>query len=198
MVQEDKERCEMNKKMMVMPFLFLILMAIPMVDASEGNETVADVPDDVLVILNITEPDLASIQLQLDNIYAWMIGHDTVMMGTRNMVREINGTLNDRITNLTNSTVTIIDFEAEIWDIWSKVRDEHKAIWTVNMEMKSQLDVQNTEIDFQRTLIDELRHEVWLLNRELEAERAMRNNITIMFGLFSVIVIVITYVMSKK
>ena len=143
------------------------------------------------MILNVTEPDLASIQLQLDNIYAWMIGHDTVMMGTRNMVREINGTLNDRITNLTNSTVTIIDFEAEIWDIWSKVRDEHKAIWTVNMELQD-------EIDFQRTIIDEIRHKVWLLNQELEAERAMRNNITIMFGLFSVIVIVMTYVMSKR
>jgi len=185
----------MRKIVILTPLLFLILLAVPMVNASEGNETVVDPPlnvtDDVPLILNITEPDLASIQLQLDNIYTWMIGHDTVMMGTRNMVREINGTLNDRITNLTNNTVTIIDFEAEIWDIWSKVRDEHKAMWTVNVELQD-------EIVFQRTNIEELRHEVRLLNGELEAERAMRNNITIMFGLFSVIVIVMTYVMRAR
>ena len=155
----------MNKKMMVMPLLFLVLMAVPMV-ASEGNET-----DPVIIV---TDQDLASIQLQLDNIYAWMIGHDTVMMGTRNMVREINGTLNIQITDIIDSLNTALD------DIWAN-----------NVYLES-------EIDFQRTLIDELRHKVWLLNRGLEAERAMRNNITIMFGLFSVIIIVITYASARK
>lgn len=171
----------MRKKMMVMPLLFLVLMAVPMV-ASEGNETdVIILPPPPLPITNETDPviivtdqGLASIQLQLDNIYAWMIGHDTVMMGTRNMVREINGTLNIQITDIIDSLNTALD------DIWAN-----------NVYLES-------EIDFQRTLIDELRHEVWLLNQELEAERAMRNNITIMFGVFCLVVIGATVVINKK
>jgi len=87
----------MNKKMILMPFLFLILMAVPIVDASEGNETVLDTPDDVLVILNITEPD--SIQTQLYNIYDWMMTHDQLMMNSRSSIRELNATLNDTIVN---------------------------------------------------------------------------------------------------
>ena len=166
MVQEDKERCEM--KMMVMPLLFLILMAVPTVDASEGNETVVDIPDDVLVILNITEPD--SIQMQLYNIYDWMLIQDELMMNSRSDIRELDTEITD------------------LMSVWNNLF--HEA-FSIDLELQG-------EIDFQRTLIDELRHEVWLLNGELEAERAMRNNITIMFGLFSVIVIVITYVMSKK
>ena len=104
MVQEDKERCEMNKKMMVMPLLFLILMAVPMV-ASEGNETDVIIlpppppPPPPLPITNETDPvtdqDLASIQLRLDSIYVWMKTRDELMMNSRNAAREINATLSD-------------------------------------------------------------------------------------------------------
>jgi len=147
-------------------------MAVPMVDASEGNETVVDFP--VIIIHNATDPDLASIQLQLDNIYTGMMGHDELIMNGRSSVRKLNATLSE----------AIVDFVNIVEDLGFKLLDS-------DAQLQGQIDTQGT-------VIDELRQEVSQLNQELMNERAMRNNITIMFGLFSAIVIVMTYVMSKK
>ena len=162
----------MNKKMMVMPFLFLILMAVPMVDASEVNETVLDLPDDVLVILNVTEPD--SIQTQLYNIYDWMVIHDELMMNSRSSIRELNTTLND----------TIVNFVGVVEDLGFKLLDS-------DAQLQGQIDTQNV-------YIEELWQEVSQLHQELMSERAMRNNITIMFGVFCLVVIGATVVINKK
>ncbi len=162
----------MNKKMMVMPLLFLILMAVPMVDASEVNETVLDLPDDVLVILNVTEPD--SIQTQLYNIYDWMWIHDELMMNSRSSIRELNTTLND----------TIVNFVGVVEDLGFKLLDS-------DAQLQGQIDTQNV-------YIEELWQEVSQLHQELMSERAMRNNITIMFGVFCLVVIGATVVINKK
>lgn len=162
----------MNKKMMVMPLLFLILMAVPMVDASEVNETVLDLPDDVLVILNVTEPD--SIQTQLYNIYDWMLIHDELMMNSRSSIRELNTTLND----------TIVNFVGVVEDLGFKLLDS-------DAQLQGQIDTQNV-------YIEELWQEVSQLHQELMSERAMRNNITIMFGVFCLVVIGATVVINKK
>ena len=162
----------MNKKMMVMPLLFLILMAVPMVDASEVNETVLDLPDDVLVILNVTEPD--SIQTQLYNIYDWMVIHDELMMNSRSSIRELNTTLND----------TIVNFVGVVEDLGFKLLDS-------DAQLQGQIDTQNV-------YIEELWQEVSQLHQELMSERAMRNNITIIFGVFCLVVIGATVVINKK
>jgi hypothetical protein len=125
-------------------------------------------------VIIVTDQDLASIQLQLYNIYDWMLIHDDLMMNSRSSVREINATLND----------TIVNFVGVVEDLGWKLLDS-------DAQLQGQIDTQGT-------VIDELRQEVSQLNQELMNERAMRNNITIMFGLFSAIVIVMTYVMSKK
>jgi hypothetical protein len=175
----------MRKKMMLVPLLFLILMAVPMVDAREGNETVVDIPDDIIIlppppplpITNETDPVIIvtdDVQEQLYNIYDWMIGQDTVMMGTRNMVRELNATLND----------AIVDFVGVVEDLGFKLLDS-------DAQLQGQIDTQNT-------YIEELRQEVSQVHQEVMNERAMRNNITIMFGVFCLVVIGATVVINKK
>ena len=162
----------MNKKMMVMPLLFLILMAVPMVDAREGNETVIDIPDDVIIIHNVTEPD--SIQTQLYNIYDWMMMHDELMMNSRSSVRKLNATLND----------TIVNFVGVVEDLGWKLLDS-------DAQLQGQIDTQNT-------YIEELRQEVAHVYQELKMERANRNNLTILFLGFSVLVILATFVINKR
>jgi len=167
----------MNKKMMLLPLLFLILI-VPMVDASEGNETDVIIlppppPPPPLPITNETDPviivtdqDLASIQLRLDSIYVWMKTRDELMINGRNAAREINATLSDAIVDLDNIT-----------DKVSTLQDDNTQL----------LDV-----------IEDLTREVEQVHRELEMERANRNNLTIMFGLFSIIIIVITYARARR
>jgi hypothetical protein len=95
-------------------------------------------------------------------------------MNGRSSVRKLNATLSE----------AIVDFVNIVEDLGLKLLDS-------DAQLQGQIDTQGT-------VIDELRQEVSQLNQELMDERAMRNNITIMFGLFSAIVIVMTYVMSKK
>jgi hypothetical protein len=159
-------------------------MVVPMVDAREVNETVVDIPDDVLVILdppddviiihNVTEPDLASIQLQLDNIYAGMMMHDTLIMNGRSSVRELNTTLND----------TIVNFIGIVEDLGFKLLDS-------DAQLQGQIDTQNV-------YIGELGEEIYQLRQELVNERTRTNNITIMFGIFCLVVIGVTVVINKK
>ena len=198
----------MNKKMMVMPFLFLILMVVPMVDAREVNETVVDIPDDVLVILppddglviiDDTEPDLASIQLQLDNIYAGMMMHDTLIMNGRSSIRELNTTLNDAIMDIERSL--------RLERVRSDVAIDY-AFNELSLMLSNQLlliDVLETmildlqgQLDLQEVYIVELGEEMYRQRQELVSERAMRNNITIMFGVFCLVVIGATVVINKK
>ena len=64
------------------------------------------------------------VQSQLDKIYAWMMGHDTVMMGTRNMVREINGTLNTKIAELEELNSNIDALEATLETYSDRLNEE--------------------------------------------------------------------------
>ena len=190
MVQEDKERCEMNKKMMLMPFLFLILMAVPMVDAGEGNETDVIIlppppPPPPLPITNETDPVIIivddDIQEQLYKIYDWMWNQEDVMRGTRNMIREVNATLNDVIVDLDDSVTILMSSTHALFN---------DAI-SQNLELQEDINIQYKSIQ-------ELRQEVEQVYQKLETERAMRNNITIMFGLFCLVVIGATVVINKK
>jgi hypothetical protein len=179
---------KMRKKMMLVPLLFLIFMVIPMVDAREGNETVVDNPDVVIIlppppppppfpITNETDPVIIvtdSIQMQLDNIYNAMIMQDTLIMNGRSSVRKLNATLND----------AIVDFGGIVEDLVIKLLDS-------DAQLQGQIDTQNT-------YIEELRQEVSQLQQELLNERAMRNNITIMFGVFCLVVIGAIVVINKK
>ena len=189
----------MNNKMMVMPLLFIILMAVPMVDASEVNETVLDIPDDVPVILNVTEPDLASIQAQLQEIYAAMMMHDTLIMNSRSSIRELNTTLNDAIMDIEQSL--------RLERVRSDVAIDY-AFNELSLMLSNQLlliDVLETmildlqgQLDLQEVYIVELGEEIYRQRQELMSQRAMRNNITIMFGIFSLVVIGATVVINKK
>ncbi len=189
----------MNKKMMVMPLLFLILMAVPMVNASEVNETVLDIPDDVLVILNVTEPDLASIQAQFQEIYAAMMMQDELIMNSRSSLRELNATLNDAIMDIERSL--------RLERVRSDVAVDY-AFNQLSLKLSNQLlliDVLETmildlqgQLDIQEVHIVELGEEMYRQRQELVSERAMRNNITIMFGVFCLVVIGVTVVINKK
>jgi len=172
----------MNKKMMLLPFLFLILMAVPMVDASEGNETDVIIlppppPPPPLPITNETDPviivtdqDLASIQLRLDSIYVWMKTRDELMMNSRSDIRE----LDTEVVALMSSTHVLFD---EAFSYCLELQDE---------------------IDTQSTYIEDLRQEIEQVSRELETERANRNVLTLMFGVFCLVVIGATVVINKK
>ncbi len=125
-------------------------------------------------VIIVTDQDLASIQLQLYNIYDWMMMHDELMMNSRSSVREINATLND----------TIVNFVGVVEDLGWKLLDS-------DAQLQGQIDTQNT-------YIEELWQEVSRLHQEVMNERAMRNNITIMFGVFCLVVIGATVVINKK
>lgn len=190
----------MNKKMMVMPLLFLILMAVPMVNASEVNETVLDLPDDVLVILNVTEPDLASIQLQLYNIYDWMLTHDELLMNSRSSLRELNTTLNDAIMDIERSLrLERVRSDVAVDYAFNELRIQFIDIISglVLQLLDSDAQLQG-QVDTQGVVIEELRHEVSQVHEELMRERATRNNLTIMFGIFSLVIIGATVVINKK
>jgi len=72
-----------------------------------GNRTVADYVEDILVDvdvilvdLNTTDQQLASIQSQLYTIYDGMMMHDTLIMNGRSSVRELNATFNAELEGL--------------------------------------------------------------------------------------------------
>ena len=98
---------------------------------------------------------------------------DELMMNGRNAAREINATLSDAIVDLDNIT-----------DKVSTLQDDNTRL----------LD----DIMIQYTSIEELRQEVAHVYQELETERANRNVLTIMFGLFCLVVIGATVVINKK
>lgn len=139
-----------------------------------GNATIADYLDDILIDLNATDQELVSIRLQFENIYAGMMVHDTVIMGTRNMVRETNTTLNAQIKGVIDSFNTALD-----------------DIWAADMELKSQIDLQGMDVE-------ELRQKVSQVHQELMTERVNRNNLTIMFGLYSVMVLAAIIFVNRK
>jgi len=125
-------------------------------------------------VIIVTDQDLASIQLQLYNIYDWMLIHDELMMNSRSSVRELNATLND----------TIVNFVGVVEDLGWKLLDS-------DAQLQGQIDTQNT-------YIEELRQEVAHVYQELKMERANRNNLTILFLGFSVLVILATFVINKR
>ncbi len=145
-----------------------------------GNVTIADYLDEILIDLNTTDQEFISIQLQFENIYAGMMVHDTLIMNTRNTVRELDVSFGVEVTTL----------NTRIMDLTEDFSDALEHIWATDMELKSQIDLQGMDIE-------ELRHEVSQVLEELMRERATRNNLTIMFVIFSVLCIgIVAY--SKK
>ena len=113
-------------------------------------------------VIIITDQCLASIQLQLYEIYAGMMMHDELIMNGRSSVRELNTTFNAEIADLIE--------RYESFDIKLTTEIERK-------------DEQIQQLDEQIELLEEE------LARELKSTRDSVNIISIMFGLFSVIAI---------
>lgn len=141
-----------------------------------GNLTIADYLDGILVDLNTTEQVLISIQVQFDsvqsqfdNVYTGTMIHDELIMNGRTTAREMNTTFNARITDLTESFSEALGL-----------------IWATDVELNSQITFQNMDIE-------ELRDELESTNNELRRTRDSMNNITIMFGLFALVVIGLQY-----
>lgn len=138
-----------------------------------SNMTVADYLDDILtdvdvilVDLNATEQELASIQLQLQNIYAGMMMHDELIMNGRSSVRKLNITFNAEVRNLTE-----------------RFDEALEGVWDADMELDNRIDVLRTDTE---ELRDEFRDE---LARELKKTRDSMNVISTMFVVFSIIAI---------
>jgi hypothetical protein len=135
-------------------------------------------PPPPLPITNETDPVIIiiedSIQEQLYTIYDAMIMQDERIMNGRNSVRKLNATLKS----------TIVNFVGVVEDLGWKLLDS-------DAQLQGQIDTQNT-------YIEELWQEVSRLHQEVMNERAMRNNITIMFGVFCLVVIGATVVINKK
>ena len=138
-----------------------------------GNMTVADYLDDILtdvdvilVDLNATEQDLASIQLQLQNIYTGMMMHDELIMNGRSSVRVLNTTFSAEVRVLTEH------FDEALVDVWD-----------ADMELDNRIDVLRADTE---ELRDEFRDE---LARELKKTRDSMNVISTMFVVFSIIAI---------
>ena len=141
-----------------------------------GNMTVVGYIEEILIDLNATDQELSSIQLQFDsvqlqleNIYAGMLVHDTVIMGTRSTLREMNATLSD----------AIVDMQTIVVDI---VEDMGLQLLDGDAQLQGQIDVQSRELH-------ELSDEIASMQQEIIKERKSRETITIMFGVFSLIVI---------
>lgn len=97
-------------------------------------------PDPVIIIVD------DDIQEQLYNIYEWMMGHDDIMMGALNMIREINSTLNARIMELIEQNKNT------------------EIVWTLTTNtMQGQIDTYDMDIE-------ELRQEVAQVYQELETQ----------------------------
>ena len=190
--KEVKEK--MNSQRQVSTFAIALLMAGLVIgiglsvstcyatepeDLPWSNETDVIIlpPPPPLPITNETDPVIIvtdDIQEQLYNIYDALMGYDQLIMNGRNAAREMNATLSD----------AIVDLDDSVTDMVSVLLDNDARL----------LD----EINTQSMYIEELRQEVEQVYQELETTKAMTSNITIMFGLFSVIIIVMNYVMSKK
>ncbi len=141
-----------------------------------GNMTVVGYIEEILIDLNATDQELSSIQLQFDsvqlqleNIYAGMLVHDTVIMGTRSTLREMNATLSDAIVDMQTFVVDIVE------DMGLQLLDS-------DAQLQGQIDVQSRELH-------ELSDEIASMQQEIIKERKSRETITIMFGVFSLIVI---------
>lgn len=137
-----------------------------------GNMTIVDYIDDILIDLNATDQEFTSIQLQFENIYAGMMVHDTVIMGTRSTLREINTTLSDAIVDLERVRADILGVIAEV-EFQLTESDAH---------LQGQIDVHDRDLQ-------ELRDEISSLQDQIIKEGKARENITLMFGAFSLIVI---------
>jgi len=138
-----------------------------------GNMTVADYVEDILVDvdvilvdLNATEQDLASIQSQIYTIYDGMMMHDELIMNGRSSVRVLNITFNAEVRNLTE-----------------RFDEALEGVWDADMELDDRIDVLNT---YTEELRDEFRDE---LARELKKTRDSMNVISTMFVVFSIIAI---------
>ena len=137
-----------------------------------GNMTIVDYLDDILIDLNATDQEFTSIQLQFENIYAGMMVHDTVIMGTRSTLREINTTLSD----------AIVDLERVSADILGVIAEVEFQLTESDAKLQDQIDVHDRDLQ-------ELRDETSSLQDQIIKERKARENITLMFGAFSLIVI---------
>lgn len=141
-----------------------------------GNTTVSDYLDEILIDLNATDREFISVRLQFENVSAGMMVHDTVLMETRSSVRELE-----------DNTVAIIDFE----NAMAFLDDILAGILTTDVDLQTQIDIQGMDVE-------ELRLEVSQVYQELMRERVTRNNLTIMFVAFSVLVILLSVVSSRK
>lgn len=138
-----------------------------------GNMTVADYVEDILVDvdvilvdLNATDQQLASLQSQLYNIYDAMMMHDTLIMNGRSSVRQLNATFSAEVRGLTEH------FDESLEDVWD-----------ADMELDNRIDVLRADTE---ELRDEFRDE---LARELKKTRDSMNVISTMFVVFSIIAI---------
>uniref|UniRef100_A0A6M3MDT2 Uncharacterized protein n=1 Tax=viral metagenome TaxID=1070528 RepID=A0A6M3MDT2_9ZZZZ len=138
-----------------------------------GNVTVAGYIDDILVDineilveLNATDQELASIQSQFENVYAGMMVHETVLIDTVETIE----TDFDQFVNY------VLELQAEDVSLDSKI--------TIEIERK---DEQVQQLEAQIELLEKEFEEE--LDRELKKTRDSMNVISIMFGAFSIIAI---------
>lgn len=138
-----------------------------------GNVTVAGYIDDILVDineilveLNATDQELASIQSQFENVYAGMMVHETVLIDTVETIE----TDFDQLVNY------VLELQAEDVSLDSKI--------TIEIERK---DEQVQQLEAQIELLEKEFEEE--LDRELKKTRDSMNVISIMFGAFSIIAI---------
>ena len=86
---------------------------------------------------------------------------------------------------------TIVNFVGVVEDLGWKLLDS-------DAQLQGQIDTQNVYIEELRQEVSSYVNEILHLQQELMSERAMRNNITIMFGVFCLVVIGATVVINKK
>jgi len=138
-----------------------------------GNMTVADYVEDILVDvdvilvdLNATDQQLASLQSQLYTIYDAMMMHDTLIMNGRSSVRQLNATFNTEMSDLIERD--------EAFDLKLTTEIERKDEQIQRLDEQIEL----LEIEFKEELA-----------RELKKTRESMNVISTMFVVFSVIAI---------
>uniref|UniRef100_A0A6M3LTV1 Uncharacterized protein n=1 Tax=viral metagenome TaxID=1070528 RepID=A0A6M3LTV1_9ZZZZ len=122
-----------------------------------GNATVAEYIDDmlvdlddILIDLNATDQEFASIQSQIEEIYIAAETQNMVLMETRLDILDLNATLNAEIMNLTER--------------FNKTLEQ---IWFADMELDNKIGAGLEE------LRDEYLDEICTLNKELDNQRIL-------------------------
>ncbi len=106
-----------------------------------------------------------------------MMVYDTALIDIRHDIR-----------NVRVSTDVAID--VAINELMSGLDDIFANIWTDYLDLQSQIDIQDRNLqDLRDKDLQELKDEIASMQQEIIKERKFRENITLMFGIFSIVVI---------